>query len=99
MNRASGAAAAMRKRLNVTAVYLFGSQVRGTDDRWSDIDIGVFLAGFDSASFRERIRAAVDVQRELGDDLEFHFFDASDPKNRETVSFAAEVMRTGVRID
>jgi len=98
MNRVNAAATAMRKRLDVTAVYLFGSQVRKTNDQWSDIDIGVFLAGFDTASFSERIRAIVEVQRELGDDLEFHFFDASDPANQESVSFAAEIIKTGVRV-
>jgi len=99
MNRVNLAADEMRKRFEVKAVYLFGSQVRGAEQQWSDVDIGIFLRDFKNASYRDRIRAIVEVQRELGDDLEFHFFDASNPTNQESVSFAAEVIRTGIRVE
>ncbi len=92
------AAEEMKRRFDVQAVYLFGSQVKGTPHKWSDIDVAVFLRRFDSAPLRDRVKAIVDVQREVSDDLEFHFFDESDPATHESVSFAAEVRKTGVRV-
>ncbi len=98
MERVKRASTELRKRFEVTEIYLFGSQISGTAHKWSDVDIAVFLRRFDVAPLHERVLAIVDVQRTFGDDLEFHFFDASDPATEESVSFAAEVKRTGVRI-
>lgn len=92
------AALEMRRRFDVRAVYLFGSHVKGTAHHWSDIDVGIFLSEFKTAPYHVRIQAIVDVQRDLSDDLEFHFFDESNPATQESVSFAAHVRKTGVRV-
>jgi len=92
------AASEMKRRFDVKEIYLFGSQVKGTTHKWSDIDVGVFLNKFENAPLPVRVQAIVDTQRIISDDLEFHFFDASDPATDESVSFAAEVRRTGILI-
>jgi predicted nucleotidyltransferase len=42
------AVAAVLRFGRVVCSYLFGSQVEGTADRWSDIDLAVFVEGVES---------------------------------------------------
>lgn len=84
--------------VKVRSAYLFGSQVSGKTHRYSDVDIAVFLDNFDAYSVQEELSLTSRICRRFGSDLEFHFFDASDPATEEPVSFAAEVKRTGLRI-
>ncbi len=88
----------LSKKLPVRAVFLFGSHVTGRNHEWSDIDLGVFIRKLDKQPFMKQLQSMVDIQRDYSDDLEFHFFDAEELTSAESCSFAAEVLRTGIRI-
>ena len=45
----------IQKRYHVDSAYLFGSYARGTQDRWSDIDLAVVSPDFSEDLFEERI--------------------------------------------
>jgi predicted nucleotidyltransferase len=83
----------------VTAAYLFGSQVEGTADEWSDIDLAIFLEGIESWDLATRARTAALVQKEAGDDIELHFFSARSLRYPEPASFAAYILVHGVPIE
>ena len=90
----------LNRNAKVTAAYLFGSQVMGNTDRWSDIDLAVFAEGIENWDLRDRARAAVQVQKEAGDDVEVHISPVSalDEKDRDSAGFAAWVLAHGVKI-
>lgn len=96
--RATKAVVCLRRFASVAAAYLFGSHVEGTADRWSDIDLAVFIEGLESWDLHDRARVAVAVQKEAGDDIELHFFPAGTLQQRDEAGFAAWVLHHGVRL-
>ena len=96
--RAQAAVACLRRSASVAAAYLFGSHVEGTADRWSDIDLAVFVEGLESWDLHDRARMAVQVQKEAGDDIELHFFPAGTLQQRDEAGFAAWVLSHGVKL-
>ncbi len=82
----------------VRAAYLFGSQIDGTADADSDIDIGVFVEGCETWDFDRRIHVCVEVQLQVGDDLELHLFSASSHDYPKPASFAQYVKKHGVPV-
>ena len=54
--------------IHVEKAYLFGSCSRGTDDRWSDIDLAVVSPEIKDDRFEERVRLmklAVDIDSRI----------------------------------
>jgi len=96
--RAVAAAKALGRQGVVRAAYVFGSHVDGRPNRWSDIDLAAFMDGLGSWDIWRRTRAIVKVQKEVGFDVEPHLFPASALHDAEAGSFAADVLRRGVRI-
>ncbi len=83
----------------VRAAYLFGSQVQGTADRWSDIDVAVFVEGAEEWDFERLSRACGAAQRQAGLDIEMHIFPASSYENPPRASFAQYILQYGTRLD
>jgi predicted nucleotidyltransferase len=96
--RARAAVASLSRFAVVTAAYLFGSQVEGRADQWSDIDLAVFVEGLETWDLHDRARIAAQVQREVGDDIELHFFPAAALAHHHNASFAAWILRHGVKL-
>lgn len=96
--RALAAASALGHEAAVRAAYVFGSHADGRADRWSDIDVAAFVEGAESWDIWRRTDVIVRVQREVGFDIEPHLFSAALLTNAEPGSFAADVLRRGVRI-
>ena len=82
----------------VSATYLFGSQVEGRADEWSDIDIGVFMDGVENWDMQRRVQVMVLVMEEAGSDVEVHLFPSSALENPGRGSFAEYILRHGVSI-
>ena len=93
--RARLAVRSLSRTAKVTMAYLFGSHIEGTADRYSDIDLGVFIEGLESWDLLKMARTSAQVQKEVGDDVEFHYFPARALSNPEPASFAAFVIRHG----
>ena len=83
----------------VRGAWLFGSQAEGRPGPWSDIDIAAFMEGVETWDIRQRARAMVLVQKRVGTDVEVHLFPASAADNPPAGSFAAHVLRYGVRLE
>ena len=96
--RALAAAKVLAQLGTVRAVYAFGSCVEGRADRWSDIDLAIFLEGVETWDIRRRARAMTRAQREAGLDIETHLFPASALYRPEPGSFASYVLERGVRL-
>ena len=96
--RSKVAVAAVSRFGRVVRAYLFGSHVEGTADRWSDIDIAVFVEGVESWDMHQRARVAAQVQKTAGDDVEIHFLPAKALQERDDASFAAWVLTHGVEV-
>ena len=96
--RSKVAVAAVSRFGRVVRAYLFGSQVEGTADRWSDIDLAVFVEGVESWDMHQRARVAAQVQKTAGDDVEVHFIPAKALEERDDASFAAWVLTHGVEV-
>ncbi len=92
------AVAAVSRFGRVVRAYLFGSQVEGTADQWSDIDLAVFVEGVESWDMHDRARIAAQVQNAAGDEVEIHFLPAKALKECDAASFAAWVLTHGVEV-
>lgn len=92
------ALAVVGRRVRVVRAYLFGSQVAGGADRWSDIDLAVFVEGVASWTILDRARLAAEVQREAGDDVELHLLPAQALEQPDPASFAAWVLAHGSEV-
>ena len=96
--RAAAAARSLARFGTVKAAYVFGSHVTGRADEWSDIDIAAFMEGVESWDIWQRTQFMAQVQMEVGYDIEPHLFPASALQNAEPGSFAADILKNGVRI-
>src|SRR5687767_6864945 len=94
--RAQAAVKVIARRARVRAAYLFGSQVAGTADRFSDIDIAAFVEGAEQWDLRQRVSASIEAQKEVGDDIEIHFLAAESLENAPRASFATYVLSHGI---
>ncbi|MBN2207779.1 MAG: nucleotidyltransferase domain-containing protein [Candidatus Coatesbacteria bacterium] len=99
LRRARAALSVIARQARVRAAFLFGSYVEGEPDEFSDIDIAAFVEGAGQWGLTRRVEAAVEAQREVGDDIELHFFAAELLENPPKASFAAYVQSHGVPID
>ncbi len=96
--RALEAVAVVARFGTVVRAYIFGSQVDGRADEYSDVDVGIFVDGIENWSFEHRVEVAIKVYNEVGDDMEVHFFPAWKVDKFDPAGFAAWVMEHGVRI-
>jgi len=96
--KALAAARTLKRLAEVRAAYVFGSRVEGRADRFSDIDVALFVEGVENWDIRRRARAMAQVQKEAGLEVEAHLLPASALDRREPGSFAAWVLDHGVEI-
>ncbi|HUT62638.1 MAG TPA: nucleotidyltransferase domain-containing protein [Anaerolineae bacterium] len=97
-NRALAAARTLSRLGTVRAVYVFGSQVEGSADRWSDIDVAAFMEGIENWDILQRARAMALVMEEAGSAVEAHLYPVSALENPGQGSFAEYILQHGVRI-
>jgi predicted nucleotidyltransferase len=97
-SRALAAAKTLARLGVVRAAYVFGSQVEGKADAWSDIDMAAFMEGIEDWDIRKRAKAMALVMEEAGSDVEAHLFPASALENPQPGGFAEYVLRHGTCI-
>lgn len=92
----------LKERFTVEAVYLFGSQLTGKTDEWSDIDVAAFAQGVDELTLDKKVEAIVDVQMKMKSPLNFrveiHLWDSSRLKEARPSNIYGHVIETGSRI-
>lgn len=94
--QALAAAHTLSRLGTVRAAYVFGSQVEGRADKWSDVDVAAFIEGVEDWDMERRAKAMVSVMEEVGANVEAHLFPATKLKAAERGSFAEHVMKHGV---
>lgn len=45
-----------KQGIHITAAYLFGSYAKGTENKWSDIDVAIISPDIGEDRFEERVR-------------------------------------------
>ena len=98
-SRSQEAVRVLSRLCKVRAAYVFGSHVEGNPGPWSDIDIAAFVEGVEKWDIRQRARAMVLVQKNIGMDVETHLFPASAAQDPPPGSFAAYVLQHGVSLE
>jgi len=96
--RACEAVDVVARRTPVRAAFVFGSQAAGTAHEWSDIDVAAFIENAHELGLKDRIRLGVETREQAGDDIEIHLFPAQSLTDAHPASFAAYIIRHGVRI-
>jgi len=96
--RALAATRTLARLATLRAAYVFGSHANGRADEWSDIDVAAFLDGIETWNLERRAKAMALVMEEAGSDVEAHLFPASTFDKPEPGSFAADILRHGIRI-
>ena len=96
--RAAQALRALAPHVKVRAAYVFGSHVDGTPDTYSDIDLAVFVEDVEAWNIFRRADITALVQREVGDDIELHYFPAQALEYADPASFTAHVLCHGLPI-
>jgi len=97
-DRALAAIRTLARLGTVRAAYVFGSQVEGGADRWSDIDVAVFMEGVENWDMQRRARGMALVMEEVGSDVEAHLFPVSALGNPEPGGFVQYILQHGVCI-
>ena len=96
--KALSAAGTLSRFGYIRAIYLFGSQVEGRADEWSDIDVAAFMDGAENWDMKKRACIGARVMIEVDSDVEVHLFPASALENPGRGSFAEYILRHGVSI-
>lgn len=98
-DRAHSVVQRVSKYADVRAAFLFGSQVAGTADQDSDIDIALFIHNLEEWTLDRRMQLIIETQKELGDDLELHLFPASALDSTDRASFSFFIRARGVALE
>jgi len=96
--RANAAIEVVARRTRVRAAYVFGSQATGSATERSDIDVAAFIDNANELGLQGRVRLGVETREQAGDDIEIHLLPAESLTDPPTASFAAYIIRHGVRI-
>ena len=96
--RASTAIEFVGRSIRVRAAYVFGSQADSTATDRSDIDVAAFIESSSKLGLLERVRLGVETRAQAGDDIEIHLLPIESLTDPPAASFAAYIIRHGVRI-
>lgn len=86
---------AVRQQQRIEAAFLYGSQIKGTASKWSDIDVAIISPDFSADLFQEQ----VDLMRlaaQIDDRIEPRPFRPTDFDADEPL--VSEIKRTGIQI-
>ncbi len=82
--------------INVQEMYAFGSRVKGTNSKWSDLDVGIVSADFSDDLHGERVRL-MHLRRDISDLIEPHPFLVEDFNNKYN-PLVTEIKKNGVKV-
>lgn len=88
--------AIVKENYNVVAIILFGSYVKGTETKDSDIDIAVVTDDIKTDKFNEEVKLTL-LRRKIDSRIEPHIIKVEEYENDET-PFIVEVKNTGIKV-
>jgi predicted nucleotidyltransferase len=75
-------------------IFVFGSAVSGNFTDESDIDIALYLNGYENYSLKDFVKILFYVQNQISSRLELHFF----PAESEPLTFSEHVRNIGQKV-
>ena len=88
-------------KIKIDGIYLFGSYAKGTQHKYSDIDIAVLSQEFEGIRFIDGSKISRIIINETYPELPFVDFEIHPYKTEEFTEenpFVAEILRTGIKI-
>lgn len=85
----------LRRKIRVHQAILFGSQVRGVADRWSDIDLAVISPDFAQMKQERVMDLLVEVALAVDPSLEIRPYTPRDLKDARPTSFLGHILTEG----
>ncbi len=79
----------------MTQAYLFGSQVEGSPDESSDIDIAAVSPAADTMDAATKVALVVDVERQVGASVELHLYGANQFAEARPTNFFGYLLTHG----
>ena len=86
---------AVQQRRQVEAVYLYGSYVKGTATKWSDIDLALVSGEFEGVRFTDKNKIRK-ITISISSDLEILPFNPKDFTPSDPL--VKEILDTGIRV-
>ena len=84
-----------KRHIKIEQAYIFGSYVKGTATKWSDIDVALLTDRFLGDSFDFKF-LLMKVARDIDPDIEPHPYLITEFKKENPM--ASEVIKTGIRV-
>lgn len=88
----------LRQRIRIEAAYLFGSQMSGEANEYSDIDLAIFSPDVDGLNVVERIHLTAQLALGCDSNLELHLFPMQALANARPTNFAGYIVTHGKRL-
>ena len=86
------------ERIRIEAAYLFGSQLTGEANEYSDIDLAVFSPDVDGLNFVERVHLTSEIAIRCDSSLELRLFPSCALANARPTNFAGYIIARGKRL-
>ena len=92
------AAEVLATRIEVTAAFLFGSQVSGKAGEYSDVDVAVFTPARELMTWDEELDLALLVASQVAPHIDLQFFRPERMEHPRPGGFEREVLEHGKRV-
>jgi len=88
----------LKKKLQISKAFLFGSYVEGKPDEWSDIDIAIFSPDVEDWSIEQKAELATSVKLNCHDHVEVHIFPEDALSRARPTNFYGYIIENGRKI-
>mgnify|MGYP001614328719 CR=1 FL=1 len=92
------ALARTNQRIRIEAAYLFGSQLTGEADVYSDIDLAVFTPDVDDLNLVQRVHLTSEIAVGCDSRVELHLYPSKALANARPSNFAGYIVAHGKRL-
>jgi predicted nucleotidyltransferase len=88
----------LRKRVRISAAFVFGSYAVGTPDKWSDIDLAIFSPDVTDWSIEQKAELSADIKLHCNSNVELHIFSADALIQARPTNFCGHIIETGKKV-
>ena len=92
------ALARVQERVSVEAAYLFGSQLTGEADEYSDIDLAIFTPDVDGLNLVQRVHLTSGLAVGCDSRVELHLYPSRALAQARPTNFAGYIVAHGKRL-
>lgn len=88
----------VKKQINISEAFLFGSYLTGKPDEWSDIDLAVFSPDVEGWTIEQKAQLAAEVKLRCAANVELHIFSTAILPQARPTNFYGHVLGTGRKV-